>query len=97
MVADDGGVFVMDFGLARPDGVKSGEEHATTGPHTPVLPADLTAVGSVVGTPAYIAPEQHLGLGGDVRSDQFAFCVALWEFLGARPFEGETSLRSRPR
>lgn len=47
--------------------------------------------GAVCGTPAYLAPEQWLGQPADARSDQFAFCVALWEALaGARPFSGAT-------
>lgn len=48
---------------------------------------DLTS-----GTPAYLAPEQHAGRRGDARSDQFAFCVALWEALfKERPFAGRTA------
>ena len=44
----------------------------------------------VLGTPAYMAPEQHLGERADARADQYAWCVALWEALvGHRPFEGE--------
>ncbi|MCA9684030.1 MAG: tetratricopeptide repeat protein, partial [Myxococcales bacterium] len=43
--------------------------------------------------PAYMAPEQHLGRSTDARTDQFGFCVALWEaFYGRRPFAGETML-----
>lgn len=45
----------------------------------------------ISGTPAYLAPEQHAGRRGDARSDQFAFCVALWEALfKQRPFAGRT-------
>ncbi|XXX75567.1 tetratricopeptide repeat protein [Sorangium sp. So ce134] len=55
-------------------------------------PADaLTRAGSILGTPAYMAPEQHLGQPADARADQFAFCVSLWEALaGERPFDGDT-------
>ena len=51
---------------------------------------DLTATGTVVGTPAYMAPEQHVGHPADPRTDQYGFCVALWEALyGRQPFEGK--------
>ena len=54
----------------------------------------LTDAGSLVGTPAYMSPEQLGGLPADTRSDQFGFCVALYEALyGVRPFES-TSLQS---
>lgn len=47
--------------------------------------------GRLVGTPAYMAPEQHQRLPADARADQFAFCVALWEALTMElPFEGAT-------
>ena len=61
-------------------------------PPTPdALAARLTATGEVLGTPAYMAPEQMSGAVADARSDQFSFCVALWEALsGVRPFPGET-------
>jgi serine/threonine protein kinase len=44
-----------------------------------------------MGTPAYMAPEQHLGRPADARTDQFGYCVALYEALyRARPFSGKT-------
>ncbi|HVV15651.1 MAG TPA: protein kinase [Polyangia bacterium] len=75
---------------------------ARTGPVTPPLgtemqsPSDmldvqLTRTGAMMGTPAYMAPEQFLGKQTDARTDQFSFCVALYESLYAeRPFAGKT-------
>src|SRR5262249_14810199 len=51
----------------------------------------ITQTGALIGTPAYMAPEQHLRGPIDARSDQFSFCVALYEGLyGERPFAGES-------
>ncbi len=51
----------------------------------------LTQAGAVMGTPIFMAPEQHLGLVADAHSDQFSFCVALWQALFHQlPFAGET-------
>ncbi|WP_434421184.1 tetratricopeptide repeat protein [Nannocystis pusilla] len=90
MVGDDGRVRVLDFGLARaPEPEPTTQDTTATTRNT--LGSQLTVAGAVVGTPAYIAPELYLRLPADARSDQFAFCVALWEGLyGQRPFQGDT-------
>jgi serine/threonine protein kinase len=55
------------------------------------LLVDVTHDGVVTGTPSYMAPEQHTGQPGGPASDQFAFCVSLWEALyRQQPFPGET-------
>ncbi len=96
MVGDDGRVRVMDFGLARSDRTVSREEPAeVTDPDmisgNEVLGLPLTRDGAMVGTPAYMAPEQWLDREVDARTDQFSFCVALYEALyGQRPFTGQT-------
>jgi len=57
-------------------------------PSGSLLDGQLTQIGRVVGTPKYMAPEQHRGIA-DARSDQFAFCVSLYRALyGAPPFAG---------
>ena len=87
MVAADGRVRVMDFGLAR-EGEVPGPRAAGSEDHG--LPVRLTATGAVMGTPAYMAPEQFLGDEVDARSDQFALCATAWEALcGRAAFAGE--------
>jgi len=52
--------------------------------------ARLTRTGAMMGTPAYMAPEQFFGKETDARTDQFSFCVALYESIyGERPFPGK--------
>src|SRR5689334_11884963 len=55
------------------------------------LGTPLTQTGALLGTPAYMAPEQLAGRPADARADQFAFCVTAWEaFAGERPFRGKS-------
>jgi predicted Ser/Thr protein kinase len=91
----DGKIVVTDFGLAR--GVENAEAVALGQTLDVALGSQpnglsgITATGSVLGTPAYMAPEQWVGGIVGPPADQFAFCVALWEALtGARPFRGAT-------
>jgi tetratricopeptide (TPR) repeat protein/predicted Ser/Thr protein kinase len=90
MISSDGRVRVMDFGLARAIGEDPGAEAPAPEQHNPVR-LGLTQTGALLGTPAYMAPEQFVGVPADAHSDQFGFCVALYEALyGQRPFRGST-------
>jgi WD40 repeat protein/predicted Ser/Thr protein kinase len=92
LVGNDGRVRVADFGLANsfqspaepPDATLSESQRRKLG-------VVLTRTGMLVGTPAYMAPEQLRGAVTDAQADQFSFCVAMWEALhGVRPFSGRT-------
>jgi serine/threonine-protein kinase len=94
-VTPGGTVKVLDFGLAKL------VERGGSGPRTPVdlppsmsptmaSPAMMTGVGMILGTAAYMSPEQAKGREADKRSDVWAFGCVLFEMLsGKRPFEGE--------
>ncbi|MEM7159608.1 MAG: serine/threonine-protein kinase [Myxococcota bacterium] len=85
-----GRVRVLDFGLAVGRVEESESSDLVSAPADgATLSARLTMTGAVMGTPAYMAPEQMAGLEADARTDQFSFCVALFEALfGRRPFGG---------
>ncbi len=88
LVGHDGRARVTDFGLTL-----TAEDRAPTLDDSiePCSSRDplMTFPGLVVGTPAYMAPEQHRGAEVSAATDQFSFCAALYEALyGARPFDG---------
>lgn len=96
MIGDDGRVRVMDFGLARP-GESSAALSTLRGVAGAVrgdaskLAHSLTTTGAILGTPAYMSPEQFETADVDARSDQFSLCIALYEGLyGQRPSPGDT-------
>ena len=78
LVDREGHAHVVDFGLAR-----ASMESPQTETGTPLYG----------GTPGYMSPEQLSGVSTDARTDQFSFCVTLWEALyGERPHEGRTMI-----
>ncbi len=99
LVGGDGRVVVLDFGLARAVGAEAeGGEIDAVGPAgeesgITALDSPLTVTGALMGTPAYMAPEQVGGEAVGAPADQFTFCVALYEALyGERPFDRGSSM-----
>ncbi|MEX1363642.1 MAG: serine/threonine-protein kinase, partial [Nannocystaceae bacterium] len=91
MIGDDGRVRVMDFGLVRAaayvDSSHRDADQDDDEPSPRQLSRTLTGAGAMVGTLAYMAPEQCRSQPSDASTDQFGFCVALYEALyGRRPF-----------
>ncbi|PCC69885.1 Serine/threonine protein kinase [Nannocystis exedens] len=95
LVGDDGAVKVLDFGLARAAGYADSDELAITAKRSEsaghALMVPLTQTGAIMGTPAYMAPEQHEGRPASAASDQFAFCISLYEGVYKRhPFSTDS-------
>jgi eukaryotic-like serine/threonine-protein kinase len=90
-VTPNGGVKLLDFGLAKAFEGDGGPSSAPSITHSPTLTARATAAGVILGTAAYMSPEQARGKAVDKRSDVWAFGCVLYEMLaGKRAFAGET-------
>lgn len=88
LVAPDGRIKILDFGVAK---LIRLEDPAVPGEPSPSMAGTMEGV--VVGTLAYMAPEQILGLAVDARADIFALGIVLFEMLaGRRPFDGATTV-----
>jgi Tol biopolymer transport system component/predicted Ser/Thr protein kinase len=88
-IAADGTVKILDFGLARAWSGDPGEDQNPT--LSPTITAAMTQAGTILGTAAYMSPEQARGRAVDKRSDIWAFGVMLYEMLtGNRLYDGET-------
>ena len=88
MLASSGAVKILDFGLA-----KLFQPEPSTGDAEAPTAEAMTAHGLLLGTPAYMSPEQAEGRPLDARSDVFSFGALLYELLtGRRAFEGKTAL-----
>jgi serine/threonine-protein kinase len=87
-VSGDGTVKVLDFGLAKVAQASAGDSTSPT--ISPTLSLSMTQAGMILGTAAYMSPEQARGKVVDKRADIWAFGVVLYEMLtGKRLFEGE--------
>ncbi len=99
LVGSDGRVRVGDFGLAGSPAtleVGSADDVPLAATSLADPSGSLTRTGALLGTPKYIAPELERGAMASARSDQFSFCVALYEGLyGCPPFAGDTVARYR--
>jgi WD40 repeat protein len=82
IVGEFGETIVIDWGIAKD--LTAAEEQPTGGPHRISNDDELTGAGCVLGTPAYMAPEQERGEYVDQRADVFAIGIMLWELCAAR-------------
>jgi non-specific serine/threonine protein kinase len=90
MLTEDGRVKILDFGLAKPLDPSADEDAAGTAMAT--ISAEMTREGRILGTVAYMSPEQAEGKPVDTRSDVFSFGILLYRLAsGELPFSGETS------
>jgi serine/threonine protein kinase len=85
MIGKDGGVRVTDFGVARLVHEEAGAAADVVAAARPAPIGSVTKTGALLGTPAYMSPEQFYGGAVDARSDQFSFCVALREAIREPP------------
>jgi eukaryotic-like serine/threonine-protein kinase len=89
-VRPDGTVKVLDFGLAKALDAALAPDEASESPT--LLPPDRTVAGTIMGTPAYMSPEQAAGRRVDKRTDLWSFGVVLMEMLtGRQVFSGEST------
>jgi serine/threonine protein kinase/Tol biopolymer transport system component len=87
-VTSDGHAKILDFGLAK---AMAGDSASAELMNSPTLTARATEAGVIMGTAAYMSPEQARGKAVDKRTDIWAFGVLLFEMLtGRRAFEGES-------
>ena len=96
LVARTGRVLMTDFGLAGLLPSSPGRAAAALGPTLDGNLGSITATGEILGTPAYMAPEQREGRLGDERSDQYAFCASLYEALHGQRFVAPAARDARP-
>jgi len=85
MVTKGGEPKILDFGLARIQGKDCDQAEGGSGEES------LTQIGTIMGTPAYMSPEQAVGKRVDHRTDIFSFGILMYEAItGGRPFKGQT-------
>ena len=88
MITPDDRVKILDFGLAK---ALAGDSHPPEATHSPTITEAMTRAGVIIGTAAYMSPEQAKGKAVDKRADIWAFGCILFECLAGKPaFEAET-------